>query len=393
MAARKKQKQASNPYNLRKKVEIPVELQVENDHTFLNEVSRSGSVSLSDTDSDIESIVDTLVSRGSTDSEDTSSVHKHTHDFKTSRKAMRGKGKVKSDPRSEVQPQQTLINQGILSQLDAIGKQLSVIENSASVASSNVKNSDSACGSITASSSIPCSSQEDTMHAKLPDLHSIRHNKLIQEQVEERIRQLSNSDKKGTDLRIKSQRGGSVDIYVKEKVKWPHEYVLAGSTKDRVTYNQLNITQFMAGFCRIMREESCQITRDHMLDYLISLLDDSNDFSWQAAKASHAVLLCRMEQGEVTSWSQTDKIDRICRANTQKHLPPTQAGHSNQKFKKNALGQKPQKSMPCVFFNDNSCNYSKHHETKGVFYRHICSSCFAQDGKISTHSALECKQK
>ena len=286
-----------------------------------------------------------------------------------------------------------MINQRILSQLDAIGKRLSVIENSASVASSKVKNSDSVCGSTTASSSLPSSSQEDTMHAKLPDLHSIRHTRLIQDQVEECIRQLSNSDKKGTDPRIKSQSGGSVDIFVKEKVKWPHEYVLAGSTKDRVSYNQLNITQFMAGFCQIMREESCQTTKDHMLDYIISLLDDSNDFSWQAAKASHTVLLCRMEQGKVTSWSQTDKIDRIRRANAQKHLSSSQAVFSNQKFKKNVSVQKSQKSMPCVFFNDNSCNYSKHHETKGFFYRHICSSCFAQDGKISTHSALDCKQK
>ena len=64
------------------------------------------------------------------------------------------------------------------------------------------------------------------------------------------------------------------------------------NTKDRITYNQLNITQWMAGFCRIMKEESCQVTKNHMLDYLISLLDDSNDFSWRAAKASHAVLLC-----------------------------------------------------------------------------------------------------
>ena len=44
-----------------------------------------------------------------------------------------------------------------------------------------------------------------------------------------------------------------------------------------------------------------------MVDYLISLLDDSNDFSWQAAKASHAVLLCHMEKGEETSWSDTEK--------------------------------------------------------------------------------------
>ena len=33
-----------------------------------------------------------------------------------------------------------------------------------------------------------------------------------------------------------------------------------------------------------------------MLDYVIDLLDDATDFSWGSAKASHAVLLCRMEQ-------------------------------------------------------------------------------------------------
>ena len=56
-----------------------------------------------------------------------------------------------------------------------------------------------------------------------------------------------------------------------------------------------------------------------MLAYLIALLDDANDFSWQSAKASHVVLLCRMEQGEIASWSETDKIDRVRRANVQRH--------------------------------------------------------------------------
>ena len=54
-----------------------------------------------------------------------------------------------------------------------------------------------------------------------------------------------------------------------------------------------------------------------MLDYLIALLDDSNDFSWQAAKTSHAVLLCLMVQREVASLSDTEKIDRIRCANAQ----------------------------------------------------------------------------
>ena len=69
----------------------------------------------------------------------------------------------------------------------------------------------------------------------------------------------------------------------------------------------------MAGFCRILRDENCQKTKDHMIDYLTALLDDSNDYSWQAAKASHAVLLCHVEKGEVTSWSDTEKIDWIRR--------------------------------------------------------------------------------
>ena len=76
----------------------------------MNEFSRLGSVS------DIEF-------------EDTSPVVEHKHDFKTSKKVMHRKGKVMLDPKSEVQPDQALSNQRILSQLDAIGKRLSLIEN------------------------------------------------------------------------------------------------------------------------------------------------------------------------------------------------------------------------------------------------------------------------
>ena len=64
-----------------------------------------------------------------------------------------------------------------------------------------------------------------------------------------------------------------------------------------------------------------------------------------SAKASHAVLLCRMEQGEVTGWSDTEKIDRIRWANAQRHVMPTQASNSSQKFRKSQSGQKKQTSQ------------------------------------------------
>ena len=67
----------------------------------------------------------------------------------------------------------------------------------------------------------------------------------------------------------------------------------------------------MAGFCRTMKEEKNSEMKEHMLDYAIALLEDANDFSCGAAKASHAVLLCSMEQGEVSDFSDIQKIDRI----------------------------------------------------------------------------------
>ena len=183
-----------------------------------------------------------------------------------------------SDDREKNLPDQALINQKILSQLDAIGKRLTVIENkSASPAKSKVKILTKK--KRAASLSLKHSSVEEVGN-NMPSLHTLRNDRSIQDQIQDRLRELSGVDKRGTDQKMKSQRGGSVDIFVKEKVKWPHEYVLAGNTKDRIIYNQLNITQWMAGFCRIMKEESCQVTRDHMLDYLIALLDDSNDFLW-----------------------------------------------------------------------------------------------------------------
>ena len=85
--------------------------------------------------------------------------------------------------------------------------------------------------------------------------------------------------------------------------------MLAGNNKEGVTYDQLTMGQWVAGFCRTMRDESDKNCKEAMLTYFISLLDDANDFSWSAAKACHAVLLCRMEQGGIKDFTQTEAIE------------------------------------------------------------------------------------
>ena len=46
-----------------------------------------------------------------------------------------------------------------------------------------------------------------------------------------------------------------------------------------------------------MREEKNSKIKDSMLDYLVTLSDDANDFSWDAAKASHVVLNQKLHRG------------------------------------------------------------------------------------------------
>ena len=114
-----------------------------------------------------------------------------------------------------------------------------------------------------------------------------------------------------------------------------------------------------------------------MLDYLSEIMEDANDFSWQSAKASHAVLLN-------VEWAETTKIDSIRHAHAQR-LPFQNVG-AGSKSKSEA------KSAVCRFFQKGMCQKDRDHETGGTFYRHICATCFTM-GKEHRHMSKDlCQQ-
>ena len=282
---------------------------------------------------------------------------------------------------------QQVINLQILHQLGNIGKRLHAIESKGKNKTtdlSKIKGKSAKSSAIDTPVTLPA---QQSLVLPLPNLQSLRSDALIQAQVEQRLRDLVDENKSGT--KIKSLRGGSVDVVVPNRVKWPQEYVLSGSKKERVQYDNLSITQWMTGFCRIMKEENNMENKEYMLDYLIQLLEDANDFSWDAAKASHAVLLCRMEQGDVKNYTQVDKTDRIRRANAQRHV-----ANFNQNVNQNAKNyQKHVKVTPCLYFNKGTCTHMKSHETKGITYKHICVACYTASGRTFPHPETECRNK
>ena len=131
---------------------------------------------------------------------------------------------------------------------------------------------------------------------------------------------------------------------------------MRGVTRQRVTYDQLSLTQFIQGFTRNILDERDNEIREHMLGYLNDLMEDATDFSWGSAKAARAVLLCEMEKGSV-SWTNTSQIDHIRCAHIQKHHVGTQNWG-----KKDSESKKP---WFCKSYQFDQCLFNKDHEQRG----------------------------
>ena len=123
-----------------------------------------------------------------------------------------------------------------------------------------------------------------------------------------------------------------------------------------------------------------------MLDFVIDLLDDATDFSWALAKASHAVLLCRMEQGEIASWLETEKNDRVHQAHAQRH----NTGQSSAQRAQDKHSST--KTATCICHNKSVCSQKHSHETKVILYMHVCALCWAKVGKAYPHPQTECRR-
>ena len=123
----------------------------------------------------------------------------------------------------------------------------------------------------------------------------LQNNTSILAEVDKRLSELAQINESATRGRMKSQRGGPGEIPVKKVVDWPQTFILTGNRKSRLTYDDLMVTHWVAGFVSCIQEKKSAETRASMLYYLGNLMEDASDLSWESAKASHAVVLTNME--------------------------------------------------------------------------------------------------
>ena len=88
-------------------------------------------------------------------------------------------------------------------------------------------------------------SSDSSSDSNSPTLEVLRSPQL-QKKVDKRIKQLEHSSQclgKDETCKIKSKRGGNIEVSVKTKVAWPHKTILGGVNRQRINYDQLSLTQ------------------------------------------------------------------------------------------------------------------------------------------------------
>ena len=200
------------------------------------------------------------------------------------------------------------LNQEILIALNSVSSRLSSIEQRMDRTEERLQGG---CQRLPSTSSekaaVDVVSDQDESDAEndaiIPSVHMLKGSKQIQDAVDQRLKELTILNEKGT---FKSQRGGQEPIFVKCQVSWPQNYILSGTAKNRVSYDSLSVFQWVCGLCNIIREKQNVKTKNCMLDYMTEIMEDAQDFGWASAKGAHALLLCQMEEGKV-DWHMTVK--------------------------------------------------------------------------------------
>ena len=216
----------------------------------------------------------------------------------------------------------------------------------------------------------------------LPSVDFLKSDSDIQAEVDRRLRHFEDfnrDDTAGTSSKLKSGRYRLGDQRVKHLVHWPHEFCSVGDNFKMPTYEELNILQWVQGFSRCILEERDHQTKQHMLQYQCSLMQDALELNWPTAKRAHAAVLTEIERGCI-SWADQIGVDRIRQRFTQRIVKTNPATASEDQVK------------ICKRFNEEACNQPKDHTEGRTLYKHACFTCYRAVKRHYPHPEAKCNR-
>ena len=237
----------------------------------------------------------------------------------------------------------------------------------------------------------------------IPSLQALRSTAVDQDLVQKRLvelhqhavpQQTGNYHSSLLHQDSSNKQGGKVKGK-KEKVEvvWPQDGAFVGHQRTRLTYEQLNPSQFVLGYLRSVQEEPSTIVRSNMIEYLTDLFQDVCDMGWQSAKGAHLVVMSKMEDGLVT-WLDLKKVNKIRKTYVRSSVGVTTSNHQEQQTAGNTKkGFRKPSTVPCKEFNEGRCSKNFDHEVGFITHKHICAYCLYSINKQYNHAESNCNKK
>lgn len=190
-----------------------------------------------------------------------------------------------------------------------------------------------------------------------------------------------NARKKRGKRNLKSGKTAQIATRVVRRQFWPHSELSLGYVSKNVTYDELTLEEFVAGYSAILLLP--QITsheRQHRTEHLGTLMYLASVYEWPAVRSFHAAVLLEIERGRL-NWGDSFL-----------HLENrTLAGsHKKTKDQKRPAPSTSTAVLFCREYQKGSCSHSKDHYAmlKGEkkWLCHICAACWVKDKVKRMHS-------
>lgn len=198
------------------------------------------------------------------------------------------------------------------------------------------------------------------------------------------------SRKKRGKRNLKSGKTAKIATRVVRRQLWPHSELSMGYVSKNVSYDELTLEEFVAGYSAILLLPQVSLhERKHRTEHLGALMYLASIYKWPAIRSFHAAVLSEIERGRL-NWEDSFL-----------HLENrTLAGlHKKAKDQKRPAPSSSNAVLFCSDYQKGSCSHSKDHYAmlKGEkkWLCHICAACWVKDKAKRMHSeyADDCPNK
>ena len=177
---------------------------------------------------------------------------------------------------------------------------------------------------------------------------------------------------------VKSGKTAKITSRIRHPQIWPHSELSLLYVTKNVSYDELTIEEFVAGYCAILSSSSISVPeKDARIVHLCDLMYLAIQHEWSSVREFHAAVLLEIERGHLQWGDSFAHLER----------------HSLRVKPRSGVVQHPSSTPVVLFCRDfqrNLCKLTKDHygtiRGERKWLQHVCAKCWVTSRQIARHT-------